>query len=35
MIDLNGKTHVIRDNETNDTIVSLEKIPDHLKKFEL
>jgi diaminopimelate decarboxylase len=35
MIDLQGKPHVIRDNETNDTIVSLEKIPDHLKKFDL
>jgi diaminopimelate decarboxylase len=35
MIDPEGKVHVIRDNETNDSIVSLEKIPEHLKKFEL
>ena len=35
MIDLKGNSHIIRDNETNDSIVSLEKVPDYLKKFEL
>lgn len=31
MIDTNGKTHIIRENENLDTIKSLERIPDHLK----
>ncbi len=31
MIDMKGKVHVIRDNETIETIVSLEKVPQHLK----
>ena len=31
LIDPEGKTHVIRENETNETITSLEKIPKHLK----
>jgi len=35
LIDLNGKCHVIREKETLETITSLEKIPVHLKKFEL
>jgi diaminopimelate decarboxylase len=34
MIDINNKAHIIRENETNDNIVSLEKVPDHLKKIE-
>ncbi|MFH0865935.1 MAG: alanine racemase [Bacteroidota bacterium] len=35
MIDMNNKPHIIRENETNENIVSLEKVPDHLKKFEI
>ncbi|MFA5782974.1 MAG: hypothetical protein WC868_11975, partial [Bacteroidales bacterium] len=35
MIDVNGKPHIIRDNETNDSIVRFEKTPEYLKKFEL
>ncbi len=31
LIDKEGKTHVIRKNETNETITSLEKVPEHLK----
>jgi diaminopimelate decarboxylase len=31
MIDTNGKVHLIRDNETNESITSLEKMPEHLK----
>ena len=30
LIDIEGKTHIIRKNETNDTITSLEKVPEHL-----
>jgi len=35
LIDLEEKIHIIRDNETNKTIVSLEKLPQHLKKIDL
>jgi len=35
LIDLQGKVHVIRENESVSNITSLEKVPDHLKKFEL
>ncbi|OGP12412.1 MAG: diaminopimelate decarboxylase [Deltaproteobacteria bacterium GWA2_50_8] len=35
MIDEKGKVHVIRENETNETIVSLEKTPEHLKKIDV
>jgi diaminopimelate decarboxylase len=35
MIDLQGKPHVIRDNETIQSITAFEHVPDHLKKFEL
>jgi diaminopimelate decarboxylase len=31
LIDLNGIVHVIRENETNEVITQLEKIPPHLK----
>jgi len=31
LIDTESKTHVIRENETNETITSLEKVPEHLK----
>lgn len=35
MIDTEGKTHLIRDHESLESITSLERMPDHLKKFEL
>jgi diaminopimelate decarboxylase len=35
MIDIQGKAHVIRENETLERITQMEKVPDHLKKFEL
>ena len=35
MIDTGGKTHVIRERETLDSINAFERIPDHLKKFDL
>ena len=31
LIDTEGKTHVIRESETNETMVSLENVPEHLK----
>ena len=35
MIDTKGNPHIIRENETNNTIEHLEKMPDHLKRFNL
>ena len=35
MIDLQSNTHVIRDNETIDTIEAPEKMPEHLRRFDL
>lgn len=35
MIDTNGKAHIIRENETVDSISGYEKVPEHLKKFQL
>ncbi len=35
LIDTNGTPHVIRENETNETITSLEKTPQHLSSFNL
>ena len=35
MIDEDGKTHIIRENETVDTFGELEEIPAHLKEFNL
>ena len=35
MIDANGKANLIRDKETMETFSSLEKVPEHLQKFEL
>lgn len=35
MIDTHGKPHMIRNNETIENIVSMEQLPEHLKKFEL
>ena len=35
LIDTNGQPHVIRENETVETITQLERKPVHLKTFEL
>jgi len=35
MIDIEGNTHVIRENENMDAVISFEKSPDHLKKLDL
>jgi diaminopimelate decarboxylase len=35
MIDMDENVHIIRENETLETITGLEKTPLHLKKFEL
>ena len=35
LIDTNGKAHVIRHRETVNNMNSMEKVPPHLKKFEL
>jgi diaminopimelate decarboxylase len=35
MIDLNHQVHVIRENETLQNLLELERVPDHLKKFDL
>ena len=35
MIDMQGKPHIIRENETVDTIRSMERKPDYLKNFKL
>ena len=35
MIDLKGDVHIIRENESINSITDYEKIPEHLKKFEL
>ncbi len=35
MIDTNGNTHIIRENETIDTIEQPERMPGHLKSFKL
>ena len=35
MIDTTGKVHLIRKNETVETIVENENVPDHLKVFKL
>ncbi len=35
LIDSQGITHVIRNNETIETIEALEQVPDYLKKFQL
>lgn len=33
MIDMEGNTHIIRQNETKETITDLEKTPEHLKRL--
>lgn len=35
LIDTEGRTHIIRERETLESINQYERIPDHLKKFEL
>jgi diaminopimelate decarboxylase len=35
MIDMDGKVHLIRENEKLENINSLERVPEYLKKFEL
>ena len=35
MIDMEGKAHIIRENETIDTLRNMERKPDYLKKFKL
>lgn len=35
MIDLNGKVHLVRENEKIESITDHERLPEHLKKFEL
>ncbi len=35
MIDMDERVHIIRDNETLESITGLERTPDYLKKFEL
>jgi diaminopimelate decarboxylase len=35
MIDTNGNPHVIRENETHETMNSLDNVPEHLHHFEL
>jgi len=35
LIDLESKTHVIRENENLESLVAYEKIPEHLQTFNL
>lgn len=35
LIDLEGKTHIIRENETHESMNALDKIPEHLKEIQL
>lgn len=35
LIDLEGKTHIIRENETNNSLTQHEHVPDYLKEFEV
>lgn len=35
MIDEDGKTHIIRENESLKTLLELEKVPEHLQEFDL
>jgi diaminopimelate decarboxylase len=35
MIDEQGQTHVIRESEKLETIQQMEKVPGHLKEFNL
>jgi len=33
LIDLEGKSHVIRDNESLDNMNNMERVPEHLNKI--
>ncbi len=33
LIDMNGKTHILRENESLETMIELERMPDHLKNI--
>lgn len=35
LIDMEGKTHIIRENETLESMNALDKMPEHLKKIKL
>lgn len=35
LIDTEGRTHIIRENETVKTLTDMERMPDHLRKFKL
>ena len=35
LIDLEGNTHIIRENESLQTLLELERIPEHLQEFDL
>jgi len=35
LIDTNGESHIIRENETVKTITEPERMPEHLKTFNL
>ena len=35
LIDMEGKTHVIRENETHETMNALDVVPGHLAEFDL
>jgi len=35
LIDMQGNTHVLRENESLDTMMELERLPDHLKSVKL
>jgi len=35
MIDLQGKSHIIRQNENHETMNALDRVPDHLMNFKL
>ena len=33
MIDMEGKSHILRENESLDTMMELERMPEHLKNI--
>lgn len=35
MIDMDGKSHIIRENETSETMNALDRVPEHLKNSKL
>jgi diaminopimelate decarboxylase len=34
MIDMEGKSHILRENESLDTMMELERMPEHLKNIQ-